>query len=172
MIANKQGAKMTRSAGVERVFGLTYYCFYANIRSYMTAYQPNPDRLTPQEELGGMRPEYSQEAWEALDPSVRGIIDPRRNARDESRKANEIKYGLSGQVERSPEDAAALSALRKALSEKTLPGMANSPEAIAAREVAAPHDPEKFLRDVRKSWPELDDPIEDVGNQNPIPTQD
>lgn len=123
----------------------------------MTAFQPNPDAVTAQDQLGGLRPEMTPQRKEVLGALGLQIESPRLAAREDAGAYFRQEFNLSGHVTDMPDDVrSAMHRVRQGLRDKTLPGMANDP----ARHIEVVETPEqqgaRILREAQESWDEIE----------------
>ncbi|MEO5690583.1 MAG: hypothetical protein ABIQ64_00140 [Candidatus Saccharimonadales bacterium] len=123
----------------------------------MTAFQPDPEKLTAQEELGGLRPERTREGLVALGVLGLSIENPRLAARRDAHLYYETEFGITGHVtDRDLSDAAAILAIKQGLRDQTLPGMINDPYKINEPHETAQEAVAKLRKEAEDSWDEVE----------------
>ncbi len=126
----------------------------------MTAYQPDPNKLTAFEELGGMRHPVSEDQLKALGEIGAAIVNPRLAARTDASRYYQTEFGLSGQInDMAPEDKAALKQLTEDLRAKRLPTMAHDPNRATDKNLTSEERAAEILADANESWRKVEDDI-------------
>ncbi len=151
------GAKIDPS-GDRRVLVLDKCAYVCYNMLNMTAFQPDPEKLTAFAELGGDRPPMTDERRKALGEIGLAVESPLEVARERDRRHFAHKLGIQEEIEpRSEEDAAALKQLRQDLQAKRLHGMANDP--LKVKE-PTPEEKAALIRaDADESWNKIEDEI-------------
>lgn len=153
------GAKID-PPGDRRVLVIDKYAYVCYNMLNMTAFQPDPDKLTAFEELGGMRPSMTDDELKALGEIGVAIVNPRVAARTDASRYYQTEFGLSGPInDMAPEDKAALKQLTEDLRAKRLPTMVNDPTRVIDKQLTPEEKAAQILADANESWEKVENDI-------------